>query len=246
MRDGWMKALREKSFRSWLHSDLPLKAKAVAMAPPTGHFSYDIEFNNPFNISFSFTGMTVESRNESLRNCRLEIATQWNHRPNTATIYPRGTRDSAWDPTEKKQTQHRRRFMLLGQTLESQQINDVRRAIQALHIAPQLKETKITLVAERPMAGVAIYVALFEPSVIRIELRDPPTSHMPSGDDPNSFGPPMLNVLRYLDMPQAVAMAAERATVVIQTEEPAAWEYPVAVAKSLGWKGRVEIKAPTK
>ena len=36
---------------------------------------------------------------------------------------------TAWDQTSFQQTQHRRRFFLLGQTLEGMQVWDTRRAV---------------------------------------------------------------------------------------------------------------------
>jgi hypothetical protein len=40
-------------------------------------------------------------------------------------------------------------------------------------------------------------------------------------------------------------MAAEHSTVAIYSENPRAWAYPVAVAKTLGWgEKRVQIRPP--
>jgi dienelactone hydrolase len=263
LRDGWMKQLREKSFRGWPKANIELDVEERRLrlrAKPTEWSELLLTYSAGVPIQLTTVGIGFREGSVPERivlRIGLPTGDDYAHakiRPNgSATvdsvlfaITPRGLSDTAWDQTPKKQTQHRRRLMLLGQTLESEQVWDVRQAIQAVHSVPELKDVPVTLAADGGMAGIALYAALFEPSVARLELANLPTSHMPSGDDPNSFGPPMLNVLRYLDMPQAVAMAAERATVVIETEEPAAWEYPVAVAKSLGWKGRVEIKAPTK
>ena len=44
-----------------------------------------------------------------------------------AYVAPRGIGPTAWDQTPKKQTQHRRRFQLLGQTLDGMRVWDVRR-----------------------------------------------------------------------------------------------------------------------
>jgi hypothetical protein len=56
-------------------------------------------------------------------------------------------------------------------------------------------------------------------------------------DLPNSHreGPTFLNVLRYLDMPQAVAMAAEHNRVRLYQKDGFGWQFPQAVAKKLGW-----------
>ena len=80
------------------------------------------------------------------------------------------------------------------------------------------------------MAGVALYASLFEPDIKRLDLYDLPKTHRD--------GPIFLNVNRYLDMPQAVAMAAERSKVVLYQDDDAGWEYPQAVAEKLGWDAK--------
>jgi hypothetical protein len=49
-------------------------------------------------------------------------------------------------------------------------------------------------------------------------------------------GPIFLNVSRYLEMPQAVAMAAEHCRVRLAGTTPSAWAFPLSVAERLGWK----------
>jgi dienelactone hydrolase len=144
---------------------------------------------------------------------------------------PRGIGPTAWNP--EKETHIRRRFMLLGQTLDGMRVWDTRRAIQALRAVDGLKNTPIELHAKGDMAGVALYAALFEPPVERLELVGLAKSHRD--------GPEFLNVLRVLDLPQTVAMVAERSQVVIQQEDSGGWEYPTAVAEKLGWGNRVTI-----
>jgi hypothetical protein len=87
-------------------------------------------------------------------------------------------------------------------------------------------------------AGLALYAGLFEPEVARLELSRLSRTHM------QSDAPHYLNVLRVLDVPQAVALAAERSDVRIETDDdPAAWAYPAQTAKQLGWpEGRIEIR----
>ena len=55
------------------------------------------------------------------------------------------------------------------------------------------------------VSGIALYASLFEPGIAELDLTDLPASHRD--------GPDFLNVLKYLDLPQAVAMAAERCPV---------------------------------
>lgn len=155
-----------------------------------------------------------------------------------AWVAPRGVGPTAFSPDKFEQDQIRRRFVLLGQTLESMQVWDVRRAVRALRAvaAPGgAGSPPLTLHGERQAAGLALYASLFEPDVERLELTDPPVSHRD--------GPHFLNVMRFLDTPQALAMAAERSQVALHTPDPAAWAYALETAKALGWAAnRIEIK----
>ena len=77
------------------------------------------------------------------------------------------------------------------------------------------------------MAGVALYASLFEKGIEQLDLTDLPPSH--------AQGPTFLNVLRFLDTPQAVAMAAERASVRLHGESAPAWQFAGSVATALKW-----------
>ena len=119
-----------------------------------------------------------------------------------AYLAPRGIGPTAWNPAEKKQTQIRRRFMLLGQTLDGMRVWDVRRAVQALRSIEPTKTASMELEGRRTMAGIVLYASLFEPHIRGLQLQDMPGSHR--------AGPIFLNVLRYLDIPQAIMMAERR------------------------------------
>ena len=83
------------------------------------------------------------------------------------------------------------------------------------------------------MAGVALYASLYS-DPIDIELHHLPRSHME--------GPILMSVLRTLDVPQAVAMAAERSRVTLRGVNSADWEYPLAVQETLEWpRDRLQI-----
>ncbi len=156
-----------------------------------------------------------------------------------AYLAPRGVGPTAWDQTEKKQTQIQRRFYLLGQTLDGQRVWDVRRAIQALRSLERTARASLAVHSQQAAAGVALYAALFEPDVGRLDLDGLPPTHR--------NGPYFLNVQRLLDMPQAVAMAAEHANVVLRGADAADWPYPLAVAQRLDWdRSRLQIQAAAK
>lgn len=154
-----------------------------------------------------------------------------------AYVAPRGIGLSNWTEDERKRTHIRRRFMLLGQTLDGMRVWDIRRASQAVGAIEGMQNIPLWLQAERQMAGISLYAALFEPNVKRLDLYALPTSHRE--------GPIFLNVLRYLDMPQAVAMAAEKTQVRIYDAEPSRWSYPQTVAKNLQWDDKqLQIRKP--
>lgn len=143
-----------------------------------------------------------------------------------AYIAPRGIGPTAWEGTPQKLTHLQRRFYLLGQTLDGMRVWDVRRAVQALRTLPVLKGVPQWLQGERQLAGVALYASLFEPAITRLDLWHLPHSHRD--------GPYFLGVQRVLDMPQAVALAAERSRVVIYQEDETGWDYPHTVLERLG------------
>ncbi len=148
---------------------------------------------------------------------------------------PRGIGPSAWNPQSPNSSTHiRRRFMLLGQTLDGMRVWDARRAIQCIRAMEGSTEAEVRIEARGEAAGLALYAALFEPAVTELNLRELAGSHRE--------GPDFLNVLRDLDLPQAVAMAAQQATVRLEDAVTAEWEYPLAVADRFDWQARLEIE----
>jgi len=152
-----------------------------------------------------------------------------------AYFAPRGIGPTAWKVDEKKLTQIQRRFMLLGQTLDGMRAWDVRRAIQTLCSLDSVKSAPIGLKGREQMAGIILYASLFEPcppsvwrgDIARLDLWNLPHSHQD--------GPDFLNVLRFLDIPQALAMAAERSQIRLYQKDDFQWQFPRAVIEKLGW-----------
>lgn len=151
-------------------------------------------------------------------------------------LLPRGVGPSAWSGDAKKQTQIRRRFMLLGQTLEAMRVWDIKLWLEKLRserwsFLKQQNGRAFTLIVEAQgsMAVNVLYASLFMNGIDRLDLTRLPASHM--------TGPDYLNVLKHLDIPQTVAMAASRCRVVLINPEggEAKWNYPLATARNLGW-----------
>ena len=261
MRDDWRKALDEKCFRGWPKTAGPLDVQEVFSTERHGLCFRIHEFTSQDHIrlriyslhragmkqadsvtvntldqpgwkqAFAMMSPALEAssdldklsaefkavRDEHLRSDRL-----------SAWVAPRGIGPTQWNQDERKRTHIRRRFMLLGQTIDGMRVWDVRRAIQAVRELPEAKNSPLELTGRNQMAGVALYASLYEPNLAKLTLVDLPASHRE--------GPIFLNVTRYLDTPQAVAMAVERSPVRIERHGDVDWSYPAGVAKRLGWQ----------
>ncbi|MFQ3650024.1 MAG: hypothetical protein SNJ75_06800, partial [Gemmataceae bacterium] len=120
-----------------------------------------------------------------------------------ALVAPRGVGPTRFSDREPQHL--RRRYALLGTTLETLQIADLRRALTALPTAKMAK-AKLTLQAKGDAAVWAIYAALGQPRVARLELTRPTPTHR--------SGPAILGILRLLDVPHALALLEPREVVL--------------------------------
>jgi dienelactone hydrolase len=76
-------------------------------------------------------------------------------------------------------------------------------------------------VAGRGPAGVlAAYAALYEPALEEVVAVRPPPSHLPASEGAE-YGPPLLGVLRVLDIPDALGCLAPRRLRLIDAPDPA-------------------------
>lgn len=150
-----------------------------------------------------------------------------------AFLPPWGIGPTAWSGDERAQAHVKRRFMLLGQTLEGMRVWDIQRAIAAMRQPEMFGPKPVQLAGERHQAVNALYASLFADGVGAVEMIEPPASHM--------SGPDYLNVLRFLDIPQAVAMAAEKRPVTFVRANADEWNWATQTAQRLGWPaGRLQ------
>jgi hypothetical protein len=146
-----------------------------------------------------------------------------------ATVAPRGIGPTRWaEPGSAADAHIRRRFPLIGQTLDGQRVWDVRRALAVLRGVPDLDKVPLGLQGKGEMAGVVLYAALFEPAVARLDLWHLPASHRQ--------GPIFLNVRRILDLPQALALFFPRPIYLYVKDEAeaGAWDWPIRLQQALG------------
>lgn len=108
----------------------------------------------------------------------------------------------------RRQVQIRRRFMLLGQTLDGMRVWDIRQAVRALREAYG-EGISIQLRGKGDGAVNALLAGLFEPAVAAVEVVDMPESLRK--------GPDYLNLLKFGDVPWLRRMARARGLVVKET-----------------------------
>ncbi len=109
----------------------------------------------------------------------------------------------------------RRQAMVAGTTLESMQVYEILRSLELLRSLPEVDPARITITG-RGEAGVnALYAALLDGKVQRVVLGSPPGSHRQ--------GPSYLGILRYTDIPEAIALMGP--TVRLYGEIPPALRF---------------------
>lgn len=105
-----------------------------------------------------------------------------------------------------------RAHALLGHTPDTGRVRDVGATIKLLTEDKELRHE--WSVMGRGQAGIlAAYAALFEPSIKEVVVIDPPKSH--------KEGPHFLNVLRVLDIPEALGLLAPTPLTIVGGLDPA-------------------------
>jgi hypothetical protein len=223
-RKQWLDGLRTKTFHAWSDTGTPSR----------------LEDHSP-NYTARFPNSTlVLHANENTAPTQIVLRVWFTaKRQAEERFINRGSRLLPAElsfavsmENEKKQIQIRRRYMLLGETLDSVRVNEIARAIQVIRDSPQFGKLPIRLEAEGAMAVNALYASLFAP-VDELVLTRLPSSHM--------NGPDYLNVLRVLDIPQVVAVASERCRVELRDVNAADWTEPLAIAKKFGWEKNLAV-----
>lgn len=259
--DAWMTALKEKTFRAW-PSQISLEIEARGQTTVDGltlqqymvktqpnveltlHILKRADLKKPEVVAlkildqaewedFSATaaalfpggvgGFSGEADAEEVDSLKKLL----NNQPWAMAYFaPRGVGPTRTNPEPKVETQNLRRYYLLGQTLEGMQTLDIVHAMEAVRLEDTLGDVTLFVEARGNMAVQVAYASLFSRQVRRLDLYEIPTSHQPDG-------PAMLNVLRFLDVPQALAMAAFRNPVVLYNSPAEQWGYLTETMKSL-------------
>lgn len=207
-----LKALREKVFPALLP---PAGAPVVRRLPPTeGQPWRELEIETEDGVAvraFLRKPARIEkplpallyaaSEGEELRDIDGLLSAA--HRRNASVrmaLYPRATPDTPLKRTDAIGLL--RNAMHVGQTLDSLRLRDVLRAVEALRAEEGVDPGRILVAGEGVAAGLALYAAILDERIEQVMLIRPPESHQE--------GPLFLGVLRLLDLPEAVALAAPR------------------------------------
>ncbi len=242
-KETWMRALREKVFRGWPAEGEPLQLarllenKTGVLSETTWEFTSHGGVRLPLRV---YAGKTPPQAAPLVVFAVVDDAA-WSYpiiEPAVAAAIvrgesilvlfaPRGVGATTSALSAADQIELHRRYMLIGQTTDSMRVWDIRRAIAALRATGLPGDARVHLTASRKQAVNALYASLFINSLAAMEMASPSVSHL--------NGPDYLNVLRFLDIPQALAMAAERQPVKLSATDPDRWSWTTQTAQRLGW-----------
>ncbi len=105
-----------------------------------------------------------------------------------------------------------RAHALLGHTVDEGRALDIIATVRYL-AKDRHGKAKIRIIGHGQGGIVAAYAALFEPSITELVVGDPPASHRD--------GPIFLNVMRVLDIPEALGLLAPRPLTLINAKDKA-------------------------
>ena len=221
---GLVKQLREKVFRA-----LPEKVPA-AVHKPKEHKPNEIEtepgivcqsiVTKKLEIRFGEAGTFVVVGPDQREGVAI-LAWQTRYEGAIAGLYPRNGGSRKWAEKNPPNTVARS-LVLLGQTVDSGRVRDVAAALNA-------HKGKVRLVGNGQAGIIAAYAALFGSGLVEeVVIADPPTSHRD--------GPHFLNVMRVLDIPDALGLLAPDITLTLvgKNSKDKAFDRTAAIYKAAG------------
>lgn len=150
-------------------------------------------------------------------------------------IEPRGIGGTRWTRRNPPNYVERSHF-LLGRTVDSGRIWDIAASARSLRIRHGAG-VPVHIAGEGAAAVLGVYAGLLEPDIEGFILREPPATHM----DP--LAPPLLNVLRTCDIPDAIGMLAPR-PVRLEAASAGWLEQVAEIYRAAGAVDRLQIRLP--
>jgi len=241
--DEWEKKHAEimQKLRNMVFRNMPARARAVKVSQgERGSFALETEPGIRVGMASNLRqpGMQkqpailyIASPGETRTSCwsMMSDYPYGNWTTSLNVIYPRGTGNQLWNSTLRKKFE--RTSMILGRTVDDMRLFDVLCAVEYIATHPSYDGTSLTVVGKGEAGILGAYAALLDSRITRVILFSPPLTH--------ENGPIFLNVLRYTDIPQVLAMLAPRELVFLTHEiENFTYTREIYKLKSTGRKFR--------
>jgi cephalosporin-C deacetylase-like acetyl esterase len=127
-----------------------------------------------------------------------------------------------------------RSYALLGQTIDQGKVFHLLGHIKYVHQQNFGGKAEVKLVGFSQAGIIGAYAALLEPAIKEVVLIDPPTSHVQ--------GPYFLNVLRVLDIPEALGLLAPNVKLTLVGAKDKAFDRTAQIYKLAGAEGKFHRK----
>lgn len=238
--------LLERCFRAWPAADsvstethsAPLPANDPNSPKAGTQINFESQPFVPLQLQIRHAPDTTLSNIEQLelvvaldRNSAEQATTAAPHIPAStprALFIPRPGTALTWQGNPARQIHIARRFQLLGMTVDSMRVWDIRRALQVLRQqCPQLK--KLTIRAAENTELLVALASLYEPPAQQLLL--------PSLTPELSRQPSILNLTRTVSLDLLPIAAAWQTTIVTQTD-PSHTPLAAAVSSNPAWQGK--------
>ncbi|AWM41246.1 Prolyl oligopeptidase family protein [Gemmata obscuriglobus] len=236
---GLLKQLRERVFRA-----LPERVPEIRT---TRAWKSEISVAEDYAPFYGFTLSAKTDGDKVLTLLVLnpeeepdQVESGWGNRfVNSAlrvAVAPRGGFGSAWTRKNPPNTVERS-FALLGRTADTGRVLDVMAVLShwKKSVTDADKPLQVRVAGRGPAGVIAVYAAILAPGTVQeVVLIDPPVTHRD--------GPHFLNVMRVLDVPDALGLLAPtvRLTLAGERAKDKAFERTAAVFAAAGAKDKLK------
>jgi hypothetical protein len=220
---GLLKELRERSFRTFpkrIPAAKLIGGRKHLLETEQGIYIGGSEALKVGNNGAKMTSLLVyttegkqanEAEAESHMIVNLALSKKYSRDGLVLGVHLRGVSDFVW--TEKSPPNYvKRSHALLGRTVDQGRVWDIIAAVRYAQAQDKGKHGW-RLIGEGQAGILAAYAALFEPSIQEVVILNPPPSQW--------AGPVFLNVLRVLDIPEALGLLAPRRLTLINAKDKA-------------------------
>lgn len=241
--NGFGTRLLDRSFRAWPQMDSTVISNTVhveRVSEGDKQDVYRLSFDSEPHVSLS-VDVSVPHGQSLKEITSLELMVELNSEPEKgsmnvnlppaqahAVTAPRGAGRGAWVGNEARQIQIRRRFQLLGMTVDGMRVWDIRRAIQIVRQeCPQLKELRLR--ARSGAEEIVLLASLYEPPVETVIA-----PMINGGVDQQSS---ILNLTRSMPAEMLPVLVASRSQLFTATARDDA-KFAAEATSSKDWKGK--------